>query len=107
MGFFLDYSCTSLNLSQILGTSINSSGSGAPLHAPYAAAQQQCIRDAFADAGRDPAEVDFVELHATGSYFLRKYACARVDLQFKAPLLGIRLKPTQLVNCLRGRPILW
>jgi acyl transferase domain-containing protein len=65
---FLSCHYISLTLPQILGSAINSSGSGAPLHAPNAAAQKQCVRDAFADAKRDPKEVDFVELHATGSF---------------------------------------
>jgi acyl transferase domain-containing protein len=65
---FFDRHNTSLTMLQILGTAINSSGSGAPLYAPNATAQKQCIRDAFADAKRDPKEVDFVELHATGSF---------------------------------------
>lgn len=52
---------------QILGSSINSNGARAPLHAPSGIAQQDCILEAFARAGRDPTEVDFVELHATGS----------------------------------------
>jgi acyl transferase domain-containing protein len=51
----------------ILGSSINSNGARAPLHAPSGVAQQECIRSAYAQAGRDPKEVDFVELHATGT----------------------------------------
>lgn len=51
---------------QILGSSINSNGGRASLHAPSAIAQQECIIEAFAKAGRDPTEVDMVELHATG-----------------------------------------
>jgi len=51
----------------ILGSAINSNGARAPLHAPSGVAQQECIRAAYAQAGRDPKEVDFVELHATGT----------------------------------------
>ena len=39
------------------------------LYKPSAKLQQQCIREAFANAGRDPCEVDYVELHATGVIF--------------------------------------
>ena len=51
---------------QILGTAINSNGSDVTLSKPSGKLQQQCIRDAFMNAGRDPCEVDYVELHATG-----------------------------------------
>lgn len=49
----------------ILGSAINSNGARAPLHAPSGIAQQECIRAAYAQAGRDPKDVDFVECHAT------------------------------------------
>lgn len=52
----------------ILGSAINSNGARAPLHAPSGVAQQECIRAAFAQAGRDPKDVDFVECHATVSF---------------------------------------
>jgi len=51
---------------QILGTAINNNGSDASLSKPSGKLQQQCIRNAFMNAGRDPREVDYVELHATG-----------------------------------------
>ncbi|KAI0068636.1 hypothetical protein BV25DRAFT_1910396 [Artomyces pyxidatus] len=51
----------------ILGTGVNSSGSLAPVNAPVAAAQQDAMQRAFKSAGRDPKEVDFIELHATGT----------------------------------------
>ncbi|KZV87149.1 ketoacyl-synt-domain-containing protein [Exidia glandulosa HHB12029] len=51
----------------ILGTAINSNGSRQPVHAPDAVAQEKAMRDAFRRAGRHPSEVDFVELHATGT----------------------------------------
>ncbi|KAH9833093.1 thiolase-like protein [Rhodofomes roseus] len=51
----------------ILGTGINSSGSLAPVNAPVASAQQDAMLRAFAQAQRSPKEVDFIELHATGT----------------------------------------
>ncbi|KAH9934282.1 ketoacyl-synt-domain-containing protein [Fomitopsis serialis] len=51
----------------ILGTGTNSSGSLAPVNAPVASAQQDAMLRAFAQAQRSPKEVDFIELHATGT----------------------------------------
>lgn len=51
----------------MLGSAINSNGGRAPLHAPSGVGQQECIRAAFKEAGRDPKDVDFVELHCTGT----------------------------------------
>ena len=51
---------------QVLGSAVNSNGARAPLHAPSGVAQQECIKAAYKQAGRDPTDVDFVELHATG-----------------------------------------
>ncbi|KAI0731474.1 ketoacyl-synt-domain-containing protein [Fomitopsis betulina] len=51
----------------ILGTGVNSSGSLAPVNAPVAAAQRDTMVRAFRQAGRSPKEVDFIELHATGT----------------------------------------
>ncbi|KZT71132.1 ketoacyl-synt-domain-containing protein [Daedalea quercina L-15889] len=51
----------------ILGTGINSSGSLAPVNAPVASAQQDAMLRAFGQAQRSPGEVDFIELHATGT----------------------------------------
>ena len=53
---------------QILGTGVNSSGSLAPVNAPVASAQLDAAKRAFAQTGRTPQEVDFIELHATGMY---------------------------------------
>ena len=53
---------------QILGTGINSSGSLAPVNAPVASAQQDAMLRAFKQAQRFPGDVDFIELHATGTY---------------------------------------
>lgn len=38
-----------------------------PVNAPDAASQEAAMHDAFRRAGRRPSEVDFVELHATGT----------------------------------------
>ncbi|KIJ38998.1 hypothetical protein M422DRAFT_230841 [Sphaerobolus stellatus SS14] len=51
----------------ILGSAINSTGNQAPLNAPVATAQQAAMERAYERAGRDPREVDFVEMHATGT----------------------------------------
>ncbi|OJA18266.1 hypothetical protein AZE42_05820 [Rhizopogon vesiculosus] len=51
----------------VLGTGINSSGSLAPANSPVASAQRDAMLRAFKQADRQPQEVDFVELHATGT----------------------------------------
>ncbi|KAI0694299.1 ketoacyl-synt-domain-containing protein [Cerioporus squamosus] len=51
----------------ILGTSVNSSGSLVPIHAPAAMAQRDAMVRAFRQAGRRPQDVDYLELHATGT----------------------------------------
>ncbi|KAI0068531.1 hypothetical protein BV25DRAFT_1817381 [Artomyces pyxidatus] len=51
----------------ILGTGVNSSGAQAPVNAPVAPAQQDAMRRAFMSANRDPRDVDYIELHATGT----------------------------------------
>ncbi|EGO18755.1 hypothetical protein SERLADRAFT_480455, partial [Serpula lacrymans var. lacrymans S7.9] len=51
----------------ILGTGINASGSVAPAYAPVANAQMEAMLRAYQGTGKDPRDVDFVELHATGT----------------------------------------
>ncbi|KAJ7583475.1 hypothetical protein C8J56DRAFT_1055239 [Mycena floridula] len=51
----------------ILGTALTSNGSAAPANAPVGAAQAEAMRQAYSGTGRSPKEVDFVELHATGT----------------------------------------
>ncbi|EIN05362.1 polyketide synthase [Punctularia strigosozonata HHB-11173 SS5] len=51
----------------ILGTGVNSSGALAPVNAPVASAQEEAMVRAFREASRRPDEVDFIELHATGT----------------------------------------
>ena len=60
---------------QILGSAINSGGSAAPMNAPIAEAQADAMQQAFYGTGRTPAEVDFVELHATGIVVDRYVLC--------------------------------
>ena len=50
----------------MLGTAINANGGNASLMAPSSLLQKRCLEAAFKDAGRDPNDVDYVELHATG-----------------------------------------
>ncbi|KAJ7123111.1 hypothetical protein C8R44DRAFT_735702 [Mycena epipterygia] len=51
----------------ILSTAINSSGSKAPAGAPVADRQRDVMLEAFRRVNRCPQEVDYVELHATGT----------------------------------------
>ncbi|KAF7329008.1 Polyketide synthase [Mycena venus] len=51
----------------ILGTGVTSSGSLAPISAPVAEAQADAMLRAYAGTGRSPAEVDYVEVHGTGT----------------------------------------
>jgi acyl transferase domain-containing protein len=55
-----------LTWEKVLGSAINSSGGAAPPGAPVAEAQCSAMVDAFRRAQRDPQDVDYVELHATG-----------------------------------------
>lgn len=64
--FLLFFSLPISYARQILGTGINSTGSAAPVYAPVAAAQEEAMKRAWTRAGRDPKDVDFVEVHATG-----------------------------------------
>ncbi|TFY52512.1 hypothetical protein EVJ58_g9975, partial [Rhodofomes roseus] len=51
----------------VLGTGVSSCGSLAPVNAPVAEAQANAMERAYKAAGRLPAEVDFVEVHGTGT----------------------------------------
>ncbi|KAF8180698.1 hypothetical protein K438DRAFT_1976521 [Mycena galopus ATCC 62051] len=53
--------------SVVLGSAINSTGSGLPLNVPNAMAQKECIRLAYARSGKKESDADFVELHITGT----------------------------------------
>ncbi|HEY3710251.1 MAG TPA: SDR family NAD(P)-dependent oxidoreductase [Amycolatopsis sp.] len=54
-------------LAVLRGSAVNSDGASAGLTAPNGLAQQRVIRQALADAGLRPSEVDAVEAHGTGT----------------------------------------
>jgi acyl transferase domain-containing protein/acyl carrier protein len=51
----------------IIGSSLNQDGHTNGISLPSAEAQAQLVRDACADAGINPSQVDFVEAHGTGT----------------------------------------
>ncbi|KAJ7622843.1 polyketide synthase [Mycena polygramma] len=51
----------------VLNTAINSTGSAGPVKTPIAESQAAAMLTAYKGIGRSPTEVDFVELHATGT----------------------------------------
>ncbi|KQB83469.1 polyketide synthase Pks13 [Corynebacterium lowii] len=54
-------------LAVLRGSAINSDGHSNGLTAPNPEAQVDVLRRAYADAGVDPAQVDYVEAHGTGT----------------------------------------
>ncbi|KAJ7885730.1 polyketide synthase [Mycena olivaceomarginata] len=51
----------------VLNTAVNSTGSAGPMKTPIADSQAAAMLTAYQGIGRSPAEVDFVECHATGT----------------------------------------
>ena len=68
----------------VLGTAVNNDGATESLTVPDADAQAAAIRDACAAAGVEPAQVQYVELHGTGT---------RVGDPIEARGLGTALGP--------------
>ncbi|WP_435853446.1 type I polyketide synthase [Streptomyces olivaceus] len=54
-------------LAVVRGSAVNQDGASSGLSAPNGPSQQRVIRQALADAGLEPSEVDAVEAHGTGT----------------------------------------
>jgi len=63
-----------------LGIAINSTGGAAAPDAPVAELQRDVMIQAFERAGKDPREVDYVELHATGKFLTFEYLCSYLQM---------------------------
>ena len=51
----------------VQGTAVNQNGASAALTVPNGTAQEQVLEEALSQAGIPPCEVDYLEVHATGS----------------------------------------
>ena len=51
----------------VQGSAVNQNGASAALTVPNGTAQEQVLEDALAPSGFPPSEVDYLEVHATGS----------------------------------------
>ncbi|MFI1096354.1 SDR family NAD(P)-dependent oxidoreductase, partial [Streptomyces sp. NPDC020917] len=51
----------------LLGSAVNNDGGGPSLTTPHQAAQEDLLRSAYRQAGVDPSQVQYVELHGTGT----------------------------------------
>ncbi|KAG9309602.1 putative polyketide synthase [Chiua virens] len=67
----------------ILGTGINSSGLLAPVYAPVALSQMDAMHRAYQGLEKRPEDVDFIEMHATGTAVGDPAECSWVREAFK------------------------
>ncbi|KAH7044499.1 thiolase-like protein, partial [Macrophomina phaseolina] len=87
-------------LGVITGSCSNQDGRSTNISAPSGKAQQEVVRKALRDAGRQPDEVDFVELHGTGTALGDPVEVHSLKAVFgsksKAPTEGVRARPLYL-----------
>eukprot|EP00657_Telonema_sp_P-1_P012173 TRINITY_DN8595_c0_g1_i1.p1 TRINITY_DN8595_c0_g1~~TRINITY_DN8595_c0_g1_i1.p1 ORF type:complete len:115 (-),score=27.18 TRINITY_DN8595_c0_g1_i1:88-432(-) len=50
----------------LLGVGVNNSGTGLPLK-PHMPSELSCIQETYTALGVDPASIDYIECHATGT----------------------------------------
>ncbi len=69
----------------IRGSAVNNDGATQSLTVPSAAAQEEVIRDALTRAGVRPADVQYVELHGTGTAVGDPIEAAALAAAYRAP----------------------